>query len=94
MKDIIISKAAFTALNSLNTTDRDKAEKLIKIAAVNENDTMLLNLIYKFKGVETNMFAIKLGTKLRIIIQVEEQSLKVLDILNHDLFIRYFHNKS
>lgn len=94
MKEIIISKAAFTALNSLSLADRNKAEKLIKTAAANLNDLMLVNLIYKLKGVETNMFAIKLGMKLRIIIQVEEQNLQVLDILNHDLFIRYFHNKS
>lgn len=89
-KHIEFTKAATTAFHSLNNRERSKAYDLIQLIAKDINDPSLHNKFYKLSSPIRHLYAIKLSLKLRIVIEILDNEIKVLDILNHDLFIKYF----
>ena len=91
-KNIIFTQAAHSAYNTLNEKEQQKAIGLLEMVAQNDQYD-IHSEIYKLAGTEQSLFAIKLNLKLRIIIEIGEDELTVLDILNHDLFVKYFKNR-
>lgn len=90
MKQIEFSKAAENALTSLDQNEQEKAINLLNAISENITDPVLIGKINKLTGSGFNFFAIRLSLKLRIIIEILEDRVNVIDILNHDLFERYF----
>jgi len=47
--------------------------------------------VHKLYGTtNNNLFSIRLNLKLRIIVEALDFEIKIVDIINHDLFERYF----
>lgn len=90
VKQIEFTKAAENALTSLDPKEQEKAIKLLHTISENITDPVLTGKINKLTGDGINLFAIRLSLKLRIIIELLEDRVNVIDILNHDLFERYF----
>jgi Txe/YoeB family toxin of Txe-Axe toxin-antitoxin module len=90
VKEIEFTKAAENALTSLDIKEQDKAMHLLQVIASNITDPSLTGKINKLIGPAQNIFAIRLNLSLRIIIELHEDRINVVDILNHDLFERYF----
>lgn len=92
-KHIEFTKAATTAFHSLNDREKKKAFELIELTAGDIKNPLLHNKFYKLLlPPARHLYAIKLSLKLRIIIEILDTEIKVLDILNYDLFIKYFNN--
>jgi len=89
-KHIDFTKAATTAFHSLNDKEKKKAIYLIELISNDFHSAELQNKFYKLSNPQRKLYAIKLTLKLRIIIEILDDVVKVLDILNHDLFIKYF----
>lgn len=90
MKEIEFTKAAENALTSLDIKEQEKAIQLLHAVASNITDPFLTGKINKLIGPSQNLFAIRLNLRLRIIIELHEDKINVIDIINHDLFERYF----
>jgi hypothetical protein len=90
MKQIEFTKAAENALTSLDLREQKKAIRLLHTISENITDPVLTGKINRLTGSEINLFVIRLSLKLRIIIELFEDRVNVIDILNHDLFKRYF----
>lgn len=90
MKEIEFTKAAENALTSLDVKEQEKAIQLLHVIASNITDPFLTGKINKLIGPAQNLFAIKLNLRLRIVIEFHEEKINVIDILNHDLFEKYF----
>lgn len=93
MKEILFTKAAENALTSLQEKDQQKAISFLKIMAEHVTAPQLQGKVDKLIGTTENLFSLRLNLKLRVIVQLSENEVKVIDILNHDLFERYFKNK-
>lgn len=90
MKGIEFTKAAENALTSLDSKEQEKAIQLLHVIASNMTDPFLTGKINKLVGFTENIFSVKLNLRLRIIIELHEDKINVVDILNHDLLERYF----
>lgn len=90
VKQIEFTKVAENALTSLDPKEQEKAIKLLHTISESITDPVLIGKINKLTGSGINLFAIRLSLKLRIIIEILEDRVNVIDILNHDLFERYF----
>ncbi|MDZ7879802.1 MAG: hypothetical protein U5L45_19140 [Saprospiraceae bacterium] len=77
-------------LSSLSQELQDKAYSLILRAAQNINDSVLKDKIRPMTGYNRFTYSINLSSKLRIILHIDSEKVKVLDILNIDLRERYF----
>lgn len=93
MKEIQFTKAAENALTSLQEKEQQKAISLLTNIAENLADPQLQGKVHKLVGPAENLFSLRLNLRLRVIVEISEDQLKVIDILNHDLFERYFKNK-
>jgi mRNA-degrading endonuclease RelE of RelBE toxin-antitoxin system len=89
-KHIEFTKAAMTAFHSLSDREKKKAIELIELTAADIKNPLLHNKFYKLSTTTRHLYAIRLSLKLRIVIEILDTEIKVLDILNHDLFIKYF----
>ena len=90
LRNIIFSKAANTAFHSLLNTEKKKALHLLNIVSLDLKDLLVQNKLYKLKHTTKQLYAIRLSLKLRMVIEITEDEIIVLDIINHDLFIKYF----
>jgi len=90
VKEIEFSKAAENALTSLDLKDQKKAIQILQTMSSNMSDPFLAGKINKLIGPAQNLYAIKLNLRLRVIVEVQDERINVVDILNHDLFERYF----
>jgi len=93
VKEIQFTKAAENALTSLQEKEQQKAISLLTNIAENLSDPQLQGKVHKLVGPSENLFSLRLNLRLRVIVEISEDQLKVIDILNHDLFERYFKNK-
>ena len=95
MKTIDYNKAAYAAYTTLSGSDKVKADKLIN-AFAEGNSVRHPSLSHKINKVVGNLgetlYSIRLTPKLRILVEDKDDRVIVADILNHDLFVRYFHN--
>jgi mRNA-degrading endonuclease RelE of RelBE toxin-antitoxin system len=92
LRNIEFSKAAQTAFSSLSVREKKKAIGLLDLTNTNIQDLRLNSKIYKLKMVDRQMYALRLSDKLRVIIEINDTEIRVVDILNHDLFVKYFNN--
>lgn len=95
MKTVEFNKAAYAAYTTLSGSDQVKTDRLITAFAEEDSATnpLLANAVKKVSGsLEENLYAIHLTNKLRILVEEQEDRVMVVDILNHDLFVRYFQN--
>lgn len=90
MRKIEITKVAESALKSLTPPEQKKALSLLQKAARSISEPTIKTKINALKITEPNFFVIKLNPKLRIIVELLEDRINVVDIINHDLFARYF----
>lgn len=93
MKKVEFNKAAYTAYTTLSDVDKVKADKLINAFAEEDkaSNPLLTHNIRKVSGgSEGNLYSLRLGPKFRILVEVREDQVIVVDILNHDLFVKYF----
>lgn len=91
MKKLLFTKAAENALTSLDKSDQDMAIILLNAFSNNINDILLMGKVHKlYSTTNNNLFSIKLNLKLRIIAELLESEIRVIDVINHDLFDKYF----
>lgn len=84
------SKVAKNALMTLDISEQQKARRLInKIAESTTNDFNMSN-VSRLNSNDRNLIAIKLNAQLRIIVELHEDKIDILDILNYGLYERYF----
>ena len=93
IKSIEFDLTAEVVLSSLNQEMQDKAYSLIFRAAQNKNDIVLKDKIMPMIDYNRFTYAIILSPKLRIILHIDSEKVKVLDIVNIDLRERYFGTK-
>ena len=93
IKSIEFDLTAEVVLSSLNQDLQDKAYSLIFRAAQNINDIVLKGKIVPMTDYNRFTYAIHLSPKLRIILHIDTEMVKVLDIVNIDLRERYFGTK-
>lgn len=91
-RNITFSKGAHSAFGTLNENEQKKAIHYLKLISNNKQNT-IQSKIYKLTVNESTLYAIKLNLKLRIVVEVKEEEVSVIDILNHDLFVKYFNNR-
>lgn len=94
IKSIEFDLTAEVVLSSLSQELQDKAYSLIFRAAQNINDIVLKDKITQMTDYNRFTYAIRLSPKLRIILHIDSEKVKVLDILNIDLRERYFGTKT
>ena len=89
VKKINLTKNAESALAFLNEQDRENADRLLRdiseVASLESDEASS----YQPKLVGKNMFALKLSAQLRMIVEVLDESIRVLDVINSNLFIKY-----
>ncbi len=90
VKQIEFTKAAENALTSLDPKEQEKAIMFLQKISENITDPALTDKINKLSGTGINLFAVRLTLKLRIIIELLEDRVNVVDILNYDLSKVYF----
>ena len=90
IKSIEFDLTAEVVLSSLSQEVQDKAYSLIFRAAQNLNDIVLKDKIRQMSGYNRFTYAVQLSPKLRIILHIDSEKVKVLDILNIDLREQYF----
>jgi hypothetical protein len=90
VKEIEFTRAAENALTSLENKVQIKAFQLLKTIATNFTSPVLEGKVNKLIEPTRNLYVAKLNPKLRIIVELQEDKVKVVDILNHDLLKRYF----
>ena len=93
IKSIEFDLTAEVVLSSLSQELQDKAYSLIFRAAQNINDSVLKDKIRAMSGYNRFTYAVQLTAKLRIILHIDSEKVKVLDVLNIDLRERYFGTK-
>ena len=93
IKSIEFDLTAEVVLSSLSQELQDKAYSLIFRAAQNINDSVLKDKIRAMSGYNRFTYAVQLTSKLRIILHIDSEKVKVLDVLNIDLRERYFGTK-
>ena len=93
IKSIEFDLTAEVVLSSLSQELQDKAYSLIFRAAQNISDSVLKDKIRQMSGYNRFTYAVQLTSKLRIILHIDSEKVKVLDILNIDLRERYFGTK-
>ena len=93
IKSIEFDLTAEVVLSSLSQELQDKAYSLILRAAQNINDIVLKDKIVPMADYNRFTYAIRLTPKLRIILHIDSEKVKVLDIVNIDLRERYFGTK-
>ena len=93
IKSIEFDLTSEVVLSSLSQELQDKAYSLIFRAAQNLNDSVLKDKIMPMTDYNRFTYAIRLTPKLRIILHIDSEKVKVLDILNLDLRERYFGTK-
>ena len=90
IKSIEFDLTSEVVLSSLSQELQDKAYSLILRAAQNINDIVLKDKIMPMSDYNRFTYAIRLTAKLRIILHIDSEKVKVLDIVNIDLRERYF----
>ncbi len=90
MKEIEFSKAAENALTSLDLKEQKKTIRILQTMSNDMSDSYLRGKINKLVGTTRDLYAIKLNLKLRVIVELQDEKINVIDILNHGLFERYF----
>lgn len=91
MKELLFTKVAENALTSLDRGEQEKAIKLLRAFSNDINDILLIGKVHKLYGITNdNLFSIRLNLKLRIIVERLDAEIRVVDVINHDLFERYF----
>jgi hypothetical protein len=90
IKSIEFDLTADVVLSSLSQEMQDKAYSLIFRAAQNINDIVLKDKTIQMRDYNRFTYAISLSSKLRIIVHIDSEKVKVLDIVNLDLRERYF----
>ena len=93
IKSIEFDLTSEVVLSSLSQELQDKAYSLILRAAQNINDIVLKDKIMPMSDYNRFTYAIRLTAKLRIILHIDSEKVKVLDIVNIDLRERYFGTK-
>ena len=94
VKSIEFDLTSEVVLSSLGQELQDKAYSYILRAAQNINDIVLKDKITPMSAYNRFTYAISLSPKLRIIVHIDNEKVRVLDILNIDLRERYFGKKS
>ena len=91
-KQIDFSQQAYAALYTLSAKEQKKAMKLIELSGNNLQSLLLEDKSYKLGIFDRNIYALKLNEKLRIIVEIMDNEVKILDVLNRDLHDIYFKN--
>ncbi len=87
---IEFTKGAEASFSFLPEKVQTKAKEYLSQVAECGSFSVLKDKCYKLPGAEDDLFAIKINSKLRLIVQLKSTRLLVLDVLNHDLFLLYF----
>lgn len=90
--NIAFEKGAETSFELLSEKDRTKGMAYLASFAVDQ-DKFPREFYYPLKDSQ-DTYSIVLNEKLRIIVQRKANSLLVLDLLNHDLYLRFFKNRA
>ena len=93
MKPIEFSNAAFFAFHTLDQKNQVQAQKLLSTAKENLTDKHLGNKIQKLDFPGRTIYAIKLNQSLRIVIEIFDDRVEVVDIINSDLYKTYFNRE-
>lgn len=91
-RHIKFTKGARSSFTSLSKGEQSKTIQFLEVLSEDFQSTSLSTRIYKLSGTEKPLYALRLNQKLRIILELSDEKILVLDILNHDLFIKYFKN--
>jgi mRNA-degrading endonuclease RelE of RelBE toxin-antitoxin system len=92
-KHIDFSPHAYFAFHTLPVGEQKKAMKLVESSSNDNKNLLLEGESYKLKNFDRNIYALKLTDKLRIIVEITDDEVKILDILNRDLYDVYFNKK-
>ena len=92
-KQIDFVPHAYFAFHTLSEKEQKKAMQLIELSGNDNKILMLQGESYKLSNFERNIYALKLTDKLRIIVEILANEVKILDILNRDLYDVYFNKK-
>lgn len=91
---IAYTKAAHIARASLPQLDRFKFDQLISLVEKDINDTYLRNKLERIHSSNSdNLYSLRIGTKYRGIIKLDEKTINVLDIVNHESLEKFFKKK-
>lgn len=89
-KQIDFSQQAYAALYSLSPKEREKAMALIELSDNSLHRLLSEEKSYKLGIFDRNIYALKLNEKLRIIVEIMDDKIEILDVLNRDLHDIYF----
>jgi mRNA-degrading endonuclease RelE of RelBE toxin-antitoxin system len=92
--EIKYTKAAHIARASLPPIDRFKFEELISLIGKDINDIFLKDKLLRIHSSDSdNLYSLRIGAKYRGIIKLEEKTVNVLDIVNHESLEKFFKKK-
>ena len=90
MKEVLIDRKADIALKTLPQSDRSRAIRFIRLLEDRPwKDFFLTPRVKKIAGQE-NLYIVRITKDLRLILQVQDDAAKVLDIVRHDRITKFF----
>jgi mRNA-degrading endonuclease RelE of RelBE toxin-antitoxin system len=89
-KQMDFSQQAYAAIYTLSAKEQKKAMQLIELSGHDLPSLLIENKSYKLGIFDRNIYALKLNAKLRIIVEILDNEVKILDVLNRDLHDIYF----
>jgi Txe/YoeB family toxin of Txe-Axe toxin-antitoxin module len=89
-KQMDFSQQAYAAIYTLSAKEQKKAMHLIELSGKDLQSLLLEEKSYKLGIFDKNIYALKLNAKLRIIVEIMDNEVKILDVLNRDLHDIYF----
>jgi mRNA-degrading endonuclease RelE of RelBE toxin-antitoxin system len=92
--EIKYTKAAHIARASLPPIDKFKFDELISLVGKDINNIYLKDKFQRIHSSDPdNLYSLKIGAKYRCIIKLDEKSVNVLDIVNHESLEKFFKKK-